>query len=39
MTAAYEIVKRVEALGTERMFSIADLGLPYDWWEKYQGEA
>lgn len=33
MTAAYEIVKRVEALGTERMFSIADLGLPYDWWE------
>lgn len=33
MTAAQEIVRRVDALGTDRVFSIADLGLPSDWWE------
>lgn len=33
MTAAQQIAKQVEALGTDRVFSIADLGLPVDWWE------
>lgn len=33
MTASQEIVRRVDAMGTGRVFSIADLGLPADWWE------
>ena len=33
MTAAQQIVKNVESLGTDRVFSIADLGLPAEWWE------
>lgn len=32
MTAAKEIVRRVDTLGTDRIFSISDLGLPVDWW-------
>lgn len=32
MTAAKEIEKRVDALGTDRIFSISDLELPADWW-------
>ncbi|MCM1066780.1 MAG: type IV toxin-antitoxin system AbiEi family antitoxin domain-containing protein [Muribaculaceae bacterium] len=33
MTAAQQIAKQVEALGSDRVFSIADLGLPVKWWE------
>lgn len=32
MTAAKEIVRRVDALGSDRIFSISDLDLPMDWW-------
>lgn len=32
MTAAKEIVRRVDALGEDRIFSISDLDLPTDWW-------
>lgn len=32
MIAAKQIAKQVESLGTDRVFSIADLGLPSEWW-------
>lgn len=32
MTAAKQIVEKVEKFGTDRVFSIADLELPTDWW-------
>ncbi len=32
MTAAKEIARRVDALGSDRIFSISDLDLPADWW-------
>lgn len=33
MTVAQQIVKHVDSLGTDRVFSIEDLGLPAEWWE------
>lgn len=33
MTAAQQIAKQVDSLGTDRVFSIADLGFPAEWWE------
>lgn len=33
MTVAQQIIKQVENLGTDRVFSIADLGLPAEWWQ------
>lgn len=33
MTTAQQIAKKVESLGTDRVFSIADLGFPAEWWE------
>lgn len=33
MTAAQQIARQVDSLGTDRVFSIADLGFPAEWWE------
>lgn len=33
MTASQQIAHQVESLGTDRVFSISDLGLPAEWWE------
>ncbi len=33
MTASQQIEQQVDALGTDRVFSIADLGFPAEWWD------